>query len=269
MASLWAPKGDYTGPEGSKSVGRDELETAFAHFFAAGHGPQLEVRLLSMRMIGKDVAVVEAIPVVTPQSHSLPGSFRATIILARHGGKWQIESLKDFLVYRPSNHRHLRELEWMVGHWVDLAGAEMGVSVESTCQWSDNQNFLIREFTVRLRGESKRRGTQVVGWDPRERQIRSWVFDSHGGFLEGWWERDGDRWLIENEGVLHDGREVSSVNIMRRLTDDRFTLESTERHVDGRPQTNIGPVEVRRVRKQPSEPAEPPKPEALPESILP
>ena len=29
--------------------------------------------------------------------------------------------------------------------------------------------------------------TQRIGWDPAAKQIRSWEFDSEGGFGEGTW----------------------------------------------------------------------------------
>ena len=48
--------------------------------------------------------------------------------------------------------------------------------------------------------------TQRIGWDPLARQIRSWEFDSEGGFGEGRWSRDGERWVVKHTGVRPEGR---------------------------------------------------------------
>ena len=34
-------------------------------------------------------------------------------------------------------------------------------------------------------------GTEVIGWDPTSRSIRSWVFDSDGSFGQAVWTRRG------------------------------------------------------------------------------
>ena len=49
----------------------------------------------------------------------------------------------------------------------------------------------------RSRARTRSRGTQRIGWDPVAGQFRSWDFDSQGGYSEGLWSRDGDRWIIK------------------------------------------------------------------------
>jgi hypothetical protein len=44
------------------------------------------------------------------------------------------------------------------------------------------------------------------------RRIRSWTFDSDGGFAEATWTCKKDRWFIQNKGTLADGRKASMVN---------------------------------------------------------
>ena len=58
--------------------------------------------------------------------------------------------------------------------------------------------------------------TQRIGWDPLARQFRSWEFDSEGGFGEGRWSRDGDRWVVKHTGVRPEGTTASATNIMIR-----------------------------------------------------
>jgi hypothetical protein len=72
-------------------------------------------------------------------------------------------------------------------------------------------------------------GSQRIGWDPRLKQVRSWVFDSDGGFSEGFWSRDGERWVIKTTGVLKDGRAASATNILTRVNKDTIKWTSVDR----------------------------------------
>ena len=98
----------------------------------------------------------------------------------------------------------------MIGEWVDK-GPDSEVRVN--CRWSEDGNFLIRSFTVKQQGKPVMTVTQRIGWDPLARRIRSWEFDSEGGFGEGTWSRDGERWVDQALGRPARGG--------RRLVDQR------------------------------------------------
>ena len=84
----------------------------------------------------------------------------------------------------------LDELEWMVGQWVDEGETS---KITTSCKWTTNRKFLTRSFSVTIDGQVSLEGTQFIGWDPIARRIRSWTFDSEGGFGQGRWIRDGKR----------------------------------------------------------------------------
>jgi len=92
---------------------------------------------------------------------------------------------------------------------------------------------MTRSFAAVIRDRVDMSGMQVVGWDPAAKQIRSWVFDSDGGFAEGKWTRKGDRWLIQQTGTLADGRKTSAVNIVKKVDDNSFTWQTVQRSVAG------------------------------------
>ena len=91
-------------------------------------------------------------------------------------------------------------------------------------------------------------GTQVIGWDAAAKKIRSWVFDSTGGFGEGEWSRDGNRWTVKLKTILNNGHRASSINIYTYVDPNTFTWQSVGREVNGEPLPNIDEVTV--VRKQ-------------------
>jgi hypothetical protein len=92
-------------------------------------------------------------------------------------------------------------------------------------------------------------GTQRIGWDPLRRQFRSWMFDSEGGFAEGLWSRDGDRWIVKAQGVTRDGQAASGTQIITFLNKDSSTWTSVDRTLDGEAIPAID--EFRLVRRPP------------------
>lgn len=126
-----------------------------------------------------------------------------------------------------SHHEHLKQLEWMVGHWVDEGDDSV---TETTCEWSEDKNFLLRKFTISIDGKQAMKGVQRIGWDPPSRQIRSWVFDSAGGFAEGLWSRVGDYWVVKagasgrTDGSPH--RPISSAAVGQDVSQEHAGRES-------------------------------------------
>ena len=76
-------------------------------------------------------------------------------------------------------------------------------------------------------------GTQRIGWDPRLKQFRSWVFDSDGGFSEALWSRYGDSWVLKTTGVLKDGRSATATHVLTRINRDHIKWASVDRTIGG------------------------------------
>ena len=91
-------------------------------------------------------------------------------------------------------------------------------------------------------------GMQVIGWDPASKQIRSWVFDSDGGFAEGRWTKKDNRWSITTSGTLPNGQKVSAVNVITCVDDNQFKWQSVSRMADGELLPNIDEVVVVRAK---------------------
>lgn len=135
----------------------------------------------------------------------------------------------------------LNALEWMVGEWVDRGG---DTTIVTKCSWTKNRKFLKRSFELKADGNVTLHGDQIVGFDPRSNQIRSWTFDSEGGIGEGVWIQDGNRWLVKSSFVLADGSRASSLNVYAYVDDDTFRWQSTNREIAGEIQPSIPEVTV-------------------------
>ena len=157
-------------------------------YFSGDKKPRIELLDLSVRFLAPSVAVEEGTALVT-RAGEVASESSYLAIHVRENGKWQLSSVRELAprpLPPPSHYEQLRELEWMIGEWVDDQG---GTSVTMRGEWTANRNFISRSFTVMIEDRIDMSGTQVIGWDPAEKTIRSWVFDSDGGFYQGVWSR--------------------------------------------------------------------------------
>lgn len=94
-------------------------------------------------------------------------------------------------------------------------------------------------------------GMQIVGWDPTQKRIRSWVFDSDGGFGEGQWTKRTTVSISRRPARCRAAAKTSAVNIITHLDDDSFTWQSIQREAGGELLPNVDEVIV--VRQPASE----------------
>ena len=146
----------------------------------------------------------------------------------------------------PASVSPLNDLAWLVGGWTDPSGDS---TISTTVAWTKNKSFLSYSFKVSVPGTDDLEGTQIIGWDPAAGTIRSWMFDSDGGFGEGTWSKKDNRWMIKFKQVLPDGRKASATNIYTIIDNDTITWQSIGREVDGHFMPNIGPIKVIRKGK--------------------
>jgi uncharacterized protein (TIGR02246 family) len=234
IAGMWSPEAVYVDPEtGEEAVGREEIEKEFADTFTGLKDAKLEVNVNSIKFLSPNVAVEDGTArVIRPKGEPDESTYSALFV--KRDGKWLLDRVteEEPPAPPPSNYDHLKDLEWMVGSWID--NDEDGqTTIQTDCNWTKNKNFMTRSFAAVIRDRVDMAGMQVVGWDPAAKEIRSWVFDSDGGFAEGKWKHKGDRWLIHQIGTLPDGRKTSAVNIVKKLNDNSFTWQTVQRSVAG------------------------------------
>jgi uncharacterized protein (TIGR02246 family) len=225
LTGLFTEDAEVAEANGDRYQGRGLIEQSFADTFASSKGVKIALEIEAIRFLSPDVAKEEGRSLVTP-AKGAPVSRLYTVLFVKREGRWLISSVReepDPLV-RP--HDRIKDLEWMVGDWID-EGADSVVRLH--CQWSEDQNFLFRTFTVKRQGKPVMTVAQRIGWDAVARQVRSWEFDSEGGFGEGKWSRDGERWVVKSTGVRPEGTTASATNVMSRERPDLVKWISTDR----------------------------------------
>jgi uncharacterized protein (TIGR02246 family) len=250
LAQLWSENGVYDVPDSNRQLkGRRAIEEMFQELFADGEDVKMSVTIDSIRLITSSVASEMGQAFVSSGGYT--SASRYTAIYVKEDGLWLLDSIHDTNAdLTDAEQTPLAELEWMVGEWIDKSDDS---TVETNVQWTANGKFLTRNFRVLTPGNEDFTGTQVIGWDPLHQQVRSWVFDSNGGFSNGSWKRKGENWLVESTGYLADGRTTSSIQVYARVNDNQFTWQSFGREVDGERLPDIEEVQVERKETQVSD----------------
>ena len=251
VAALWSPEAVYVDPEtGEESVGRDQIEKEFADTLANLKDATLEIKVSGIKFLSPNVAIESGTArVIRPKEEPDDSTYSALYV--KRDGKWLLDRVsEDELASPPSpphnSYDHLKDLEWMVGSWIDN-DADDNSTIETDCKWTKNKNFMTRSFAIVVGDQVDLSGMQFIGWDPANKQIRSWVFDSDGGFAEGKWTKKGNRWLIQQSGTLPDGRKASEVSIIKQLDNNSFTWQTVQRLVDGNLLPDVDEITI--VRK--------------------
>ena len=243
LAAHWSPDGVYISrPNGEEITGREALVKEFSALFEEEQGTKLEVSTESIEFISPNVALEQGTAtVLRPETEPAKSSY--SVVHIKRDGQWLIDRVSEEEEFpeAPSHYEQLKDLEWMIGDWIDEEG---GAAIKTQCQWTRNRNFLLRAFTASIEDRVDVTGMQFVGWDPARKQIRSWVFDSDGGFAESVWSRKGDHWLVQTTATLPDGSLASSTSVLRPLDESSFAWQKVNRVVDGEILPNIDEVVI-------------------------
>src|SRR4029078_9540397 len=201
LAALWSPDALYGDPDPvDEAVGREEIEKEFAETFKGSKDAKLAVDVKAIKFLSPNVAVESGTARILRPKEG-PDESTSSALFVKRDGKWLLDRVTEeetpaAAAPPPSNYEHLKDLEWMVGSWIDNDEDE-DATIQTGRNWCETQNFMTRSFAVVVGDQVNMSGMQIVGWDPGSKQIRSWVFDSDGGFAEGKWTRKGNRWVIQ------------------------------------------------------------------------
>ncbi len=245
LVAHWSPNGVYSSrTTGETSVGREEMKANFQQIFEGESVPKIAVATESIEFVSPNVAVESGLATVTySETEVVETDYR--VVYVKRDDAWLIDRVTETEIILEESHRdELQVLEWLIGDWT-MAGE--GFRVEFSCQWTANENFISRTFKVfDEQDEVESSGLQIIGWDEKESRIRSWLFDSDGGVVEGVWSKRSDGWSVQSVATLADGGSGSFTSIFRPQSDGSFTWEKINQVLDGKLLPNIDELQVQR-----------------------
>ena len=250
VAAHFTSDAEYVDEDGTIYQGREAIEGAMTALFKQNKDWEVSIDIDSIRFISPGVAIEDGTTTFTTSDEDefdvvLCGY---TAIHVKSNGKWLTASVREQALKNRRQHRtKLEQLSWLQGDWVD-EGDDMLVFF--SCKTTDGGNFLLREFKIHIAGQEAMNGTQRIGWDPLTGKLKSWVFDSEGGYSEGFWHRDDERWVLKSCGVTADGEPASSTTIYTLVNDDTMTWQSVDHEIGGVELPDSDPVTI--VRRAPA-----------------
>lgn len=249
VIGYWSENGVHVDRETrERTEGRAAIKADLADTFEGSSDATLAGRVDRVRMVKPDVAHVGGEVVLSvPGEDTTTTTFSA--ILVNQQGKWMIDVIEESPAPVPSNnYEALNELNWMIGNWVDDGG---DIQVKTSVSWAANDAFLLRSFAVTTADDVVRQGTEVIGWDPRSGEIRSWSFQGDGSFGDGTWRKNGDDWMVKSSQTLPDGRAASGTYIFSKRSDDELSVRLIGHVIEGEPQPSGEGATLRRVAEEP------------------
>jgi uncharacterized protein (TIGR02246 family) len=248
VAGFWTPEGDLVDEDGRQIKGRAAIQKLYEKVFAGHKGAKLTVTVISARLVTPDVALEDGITEVAPPDGGPPATSRFSAVLVKKDGEWYFESVRESAAHPPSNAEHFEDIDWLIGDWT--SDAVKGESAKATYAWAENQNFIVCSFATTLNDVPVIGGTQWIGWDAVDKQIRSWTFYSAGGIGEAVWSKEDGKWAVKTTAKSADGKKITATNIITKVDDDHATWQMTKLTVDGKSMSDPQPVKMKRVKSE-------------------
>ena len=239
IANYWAQDAEYTSDSGTETKGRAAISAMFRKFLAEHKGAKMSLTIKSIKFLRSDVALGEGMSEVTTAEGVDKGRFTAAWV--KSDGHWMLTSARDL----PSEGEAVNPtngLNWIAGEWQSEG---KGTPVSMTAKSALGKMFMQLEFTIK-RPDGDLTVLYLFGYDPVSEQVKSWTFDSAGGYGEALWTRDGNQWVGQAAGVLPDGGSGTTTYVVKYVDDDNFVLVMRDREVAGQP---LADSETKYVRK--------------------
>ena len=230
LSKLFSDSGELVDEAGEVHVGREAIAELFRGFFERHPSSTLEMVVTEVRPLG-DTLVVEEGQRRIETAGGEAADVRYVAVRTKQGDRWPIASYREFPDDPlPTPGEMLQSASWLVGDWID-EGPEGRTSI--TFRWSDDGNFLLGEYVMSAAGAGESRSSQRIGWDPLTGQVRSWTFDSDGGFTEGRWHETDEGWVVKSDATLPDGTTGWATLRITVKDADHFVVRGTDRIVGG------------------------------------
>lgn len=247
IAALYTEEAEYTSDDGTLLAGRGAIQEQTELALEANQGAELVIEVESARFLTPDVVSEDGYATITLNEETTTTMYNATHV--KTDGQWLIAEVHESALPDSTGDlsaEALTRLEWLIGNWAVETDEENPATVEA--KWVLEGKFIARTTTI-PEEEGDFVTVEMIGYDPVDDRIRSWVFDNMGGFGQGHWTDDGDNWLLQIRSTGPSGDVSSGDHSIEFVDDDTLTVESTNRVLDGEVLPNRDPVTLIRTEE--------------------
>ena len=245
LADLYVENGENIDQTGLRLRGREAIAKAFEKFFAQHKGVKLEINIQSIDFPQPNRAVEIGTTKIASADATPPVDSQYTANYVKEGDQWLLQSFHEAPPAPPSNYQQLKELEWLIGSWVDeevpveKTNQKVALVIHTLSHWSANRNFIVRKFTATINNQIIGTGVQRIAWYAPTKSIRSWTFDSNGSITVGEWSKKDNQWEVKSTETLRTGETATETEILTQDSAHAHTWTVVNRTIDGKPQPNL------------------------------
>jgi uncharacterized protein (TIGR02246 family) len=247
IVGFWTPEADYVDQLGRVYKIHSGLSQAKKLSQEAQHIAHLapKTETVGIRLVTPDVAIEDGSFERIGQLAGPAPQGRYTAVWVKRDGRWLIDGVRETPVHVEDSSDAIDDLGWLIGDWV-AEGPH--AAAEISCTWGKDESYIVTQLKLRPEVGEPFSATQVIGWDPSTQKIRSFMFDSRGGFNEGVWINEGDAWVVRSTESHPNGKRTNSMKIYSRVDENTAIWESIDDEVAGQPGAEL---RMRITRKHP------------------
>lgn len=229
ILAFWTADADFVDVAGEHHKGKDAIGKLFEQNLKDLQQGKSTIKVDTIRFLSGDVAVLHGAVEFTHAGGDVEHN-RFSSTWVKRGGNWLIASVRDLPeAAAEAGERGMKALQFLVGDWT---AEEKTVSVKLNVKLGMGEKFAFMNYDIK-KGKESLNVLQIVGYDPVDGALRSWTFDSRGGFGDGLWVKDGNVWIGDMVGVLPTGQVGSATHSIRVDGPNAITFQSFNREVDG------------------------------------
>jgi ketosteroid isomerase-like protein len=242
LAALWSKDGTYTDCSGGVFKGRDSIAKRLSAGVLSNRRRAITLIPNDVRELSATISQVQGDVKRADAAGNLPEA-RFSMLLTKDSGKWQIASLSETPVAEQpdTNRDYLKDLSWLIGEW---KAERDGKSLRLKASWSGNKNFIRCNYEISKQGQPTQEDVELIGFDPRTQQVKSWNFESNGAIGEGVWEKTASGWEIDSAKVSRDGITMTARNMLSVKAPNSFSWQSIDRTSGGVPLNDTGELQL-------------------------
>lgn len=237
LADFFAEDSRLVTVDGEILEGRPAILELFREGFEGNPGLAMTSDIRSVRLIGDSVAIEAGFLATRTDADPKDNVVAYEVVHVKRDGRWRMFDIFETSPAQDSpvelHAEKLAALDFLAGEWIEESET---ATIGHVVRWTPNHRYLILNYHSETPdGKPIRVAEQRVGWDPRAKTIKSWLFEEDGGHATSSWisSPEGDSWTVRVDGVLADGRSIASTLKVERMAKDRIRISGYDRSIDG------------------------------------
>jgi len=229
---------------GSRVRGRERIVASIRGWLEKHPQATVQITVADVEMAADGLARVTGTMAFRGKPGDTPTESRFASLRVREDGAWRLAES----VVEPNHAAALDDMRWLLGSWQAI-DARSGTKIDVVYEQAISGRAIIGRITLTPKIGPPIEALELIHADRDAGLIRATVHDSTGAHAAGVIESDGtalNRSLVGTPGDRAAGRRTQWVQTIVPGGLGRFTMQSIERSIDGRPLPDGQPMHFQR-----------------------